>query len=169
MARPYSLNLRERDAPCISQLIPLFPESVVRCVRWGGHDGKTNPFNDPRGRRGKVDRVLPHGLWHDGQGQVRFRKLHLIYLAGSGSHFELELAINKGQDAPYELGHGYGHLAFAVDNLEATHAAVKAAGHAPRDIVEFRPDGENLLAKFFFIADPDGYQIEVLQASGRDQ
>jgi lactoylglutathione lyase len=35
--------------------------------------------------------------------------------------------------------------------------------------VEFRPDGENLLAKFFFIADPDGYQIEVLQASGRYQ
>lgn len=98
-----------------------------------------------------------------------FESFTLVYLAGSGSDFELELTINKGQDAPYELGNGYGHLAFAVDDLEATHAVVKAAGHAPRDIVEFRPDGENLLAKFFFIADPDGYQIEVLQASGRYQ
>ena len=98
-----------------------------------------------------------------------FESFTLVYLAGSGSDFELELTINKGQDAPYELGNGYGHLAFAVDNLEATHAAVKAAGHAPRDIVEFRPDGENLLAKCFFIAEPDGYQIEVLQASGRYQ
>jgi lactoylglutathione lyase len=101
--------------------------------------------------------------------RIDFESFTLVYLAGSGSDFELELTINKGQDAPYELGNGYGHLAFAVDNLEATHAAVKAAGHAPRDIVEFRPDGENLLAKFFFIADPDGYQIEVLQASGRYQ
>ncbi|MFT7596072.1 MAG: lactoylglutathione lyase [Paracoccaceae bacterium] len=92
----------------------------------------------------------------------------LIYLVGAGSTFELELTVNKGRTEPYDLGDGYGHLAVAVDDLEAVHATVTTAGLAPRDIVEFKPDG-SLLAKFFFIADPDGYQIEVMQAAGRYQ
>jgi len=100
--------------------------------------------------------------------RFEFESFILIYLTGAESNFELELTVNKGRSEPYDLGNGYGHLALAVDDLEATHAAVTAAGHAPRDIVEFKPDG-NLLAKFFFIADPDGYQIEVLQAGGRYQ
>jgi len=40
------------------------------------------------------------------------------------------------------------------------------ANLSPRDIVEFERDGA-LLAKFFFINDPDGYDIEVLQRHGR--
>ncbi len=55
---------------------------------------------------------------------------------------------------------------FAVDDLEGEHARFKAAGLAPRDIKEFMRDGK-LLAKFFFLQDPDGYQIEMLQRHGR--
>lgn len=90
----------------------------------------------------------------------------LIYLATAESTFELELTVNRGQSEPYELGNGYGHLAFAVDDLEASHAWAQEAGFEPRKIVEFKPDGV-LLAKFYFVADPDGYQIEVLQRNGR--
>ena len=36
----------------------------------------------------------------------------------------------------------------------------------PRDIVEFNRDGA-LMARFFFVQDPDGYKIEVLQKHGR--
>jgi lactoylglutathione lyase len=32
--------------------------------------------------------------------------------------------------------------------------------------VDFAPGG-SVIARFFFIADPDGYQIEVLQRAGR--
>ena len=39
-------------------------------------------------------------------------------------------------------------------------------GLAPGKIVEFNRDG-GLLARFFFITDPDGYKIEVLQRHGR--
>jgi len=90
----------------------------------------------------------------------------LVYLRNAEADFELELTINAGRTEPYALGDGYGHLAFAVDDLEAEHARLKAAGLAPRDVKEFMRDGE-LLAKFFFVADPDGYQIEVLQRHGR--
>ena len=41
------------------------------------------------------------------------------------------------------------------------------AGLAPRKLVSFAPDGGDPIARFFFIADPDGYQIEVLQRNGR--
>jgi lactoylglutathione lyase len=95
-----------------------------------------------------------------------FEGFTLVYLRNGEADFELELTVNKGTTEPYDLGKGYGHLAFAVDDLEAEHARFKAAGFEPRDIKEFNRDGA-LLAKFFFVQDPDGYQIEVLQKHGR--
>lgn len=95
-----------------------------------------------------------------------FDAFTLVYLRSRDADFEIELTVNKDRDAPYDLGDGYGHVAFVVEDLEAEHARVEAAGLAPRRIVEFQRDG-GLLAKFFFVADPDGYQIEVLQRHGR--
>ncbi|MFZ9136005.1 MAG: VOC family protein, partial [Candidatus Puniceispirillaceae bacterium] len=80
--------------------------------------------------------------------------------------FELELTINKGRTEAYELGDGYGHLAVSVDDIDAEHARFEAAGLTPRKVVEFEQDG-SFLAKFFFVQDPDGYEIEVLQRHGR--
>jgi lactoylglutathione lyase len=90
----------------------------------------------------------------------------LVYLRNDEADFELELTINKGTQEPYEHGSGYGHIAFAVDDLDSEYERVKSAGLEPKDIVEFRNDGE-LMARFFFIQDPDGYKIEVLQKHGR--
>ena len=64
------------------------------------------------------------------------------------------------------LGDGYGHLALVVDDLDAEHARMTAAGLAPRKLVDFQNGGERV-ARFFFVADPDGYQIEVIEKGGR--
>jgi len=98
--------------------------------------------------------------------RLDFDSFTLIYLSNDDSTFELELTVNKGRTDPYSLGDGYGHLAFSVDDVDATHAALVAAGLAPRKLVDFAPAGA-VIARFFFIADPDGYQIEVLQRGGR--
>ena len=90
----------------------------------------------------------------------------LVYLRNAECDFEVELTWNEGQGEAYEHGGAYGHMAFAVDDLEAEHARFKALGYEPRDIKEFMRDGK-LLAKFFFLQDPDGYQIEMLQRHGR--
>ena len=90
----------------------------------------------------------------------------LVYLRNAEADFEVELTVNHGRTEPYALGDGYGHVAFAVDDLDAEHARMKAAGLAPRDIVAFERDGA-LMARFFFVEDPDGYRIEVLQRHGR--
>ncbi len=95
-----------------------------------------------------------------------FPDFTLIYLSNAESDFEVELTVNKGRTEPYDLGDGYGHLAVSVDDIDAEHARFKTAGLAPRNLVEFAPDGE-VFARFFFVADPDGYQIEVLQRGGR--
>ena len=100
--------------------------------------------------------------------RLDFDGFTLIYMSNDESSFELELTVNKGRTEPYNLGDGYGHLAVSVDDVEAEHARLAAAGLSPRNLVDFKNDGVQV-AKFFFIADPDGYQIEVLQRGGRFQ
>ena len=100
--------------------------------------------------------------------RLDFDSFTLIYMSNDESSFELELTVNKGRTEPYNLGDGYGHLAVSVDDVEAEHARLAAAGLSPRNLVDFKNDGVQV-AKFFFIADPDGYQIEVLQRGGRFQ
>ena len=98
--------------------------------------------------------------------RLDFENFTLVYLSNAESAFELELTINKGQSEPYDLGNGYGHFAVMVEDLEAEHTRLEAEGLNPRKIVEFAPDGK-LVGKFFFVTDPDGYEIEVLQRGGR--
>ncbi|MDK1492795.1 VOC family protein [Sinorhizobium sp. 7-81] len=98
--------------------------------------------------------------------RLDFETFTLVYLSNAESTFELELTINKGRTEPYALGEGYGHLALSVADLDAEHRRLAEAGLSPNKIVEFERDG-TLLARFFFIADPDGYKIEVLQRHGR--
>lgn len=98
--------------------------------------------------------------------RLDFEAFTLVYMSNPESGFELELTINKDRTEPYQLGDGYGHLALSVDDLDAEHARFEAAGFSPRKIVEFNRDGA-LLARFFFVEDPDGYKIEVLQRHGR--
>lgn len=98
--------------------------------------------------------------------RLDFDSFTLIYLSNAESSFELELTVNKGRTEPYALGDGYGHLAVSVPDAAAEHARLTAAGLAPRKLVDFR-NGDRLVARFFFIADPDGYQIEVIERGGR--
>ena len=98
--------------------------------------------------------------------RLDFPDFTLIYLSNPETTFELELTVNKGRTEPYTAGNAYGHLALVVDDVDAEHARVAAAGYAPKDIKNMSHDGK-LLAKFFFIDDPDGYKIEVVQKGGR--
>jgi lactoylglutathione lyase len=95
-----------------------------------------------------------------------FDDFTLIYLRNRENDFEVELTVNKGRSELYQLGDGYGHVAFAVDDLDAEHARFEQAGLSPAAIKEFHREGA-LMARFFFVQDPDGYKIEVLQRHGR--
>jgi lactoylglutathione lyase len=101
--------------------------------------------------------------------RLDFDTFTLLYLRNDEADFEVELTVNKGRTEPYVLGDGYGHLAVVVDDVDALHARLTEEGLAPRKLVDFAPGGPGTerIARFFFIADPDGYQIEVIQRGGR--
>lgn len=98
--------------------------------------------------------------------RLDFDSFTLVYLSNTESDFEVELTVNKDQKKPYELGNGYGHLAVSVEDLDVEHKRFVEQNLKPRDIVDFKRNGD-LIARFFFVQDPDGYQIEVLQRHGR--
>ena len=95
-----------------------------------------------------------------------FDDFALVYLRNAENDVEIELTLNKGREQAYSHGDGYGHIAVCVDDLDAEHARMTGLGLAPDDIVEFHREGE-LMASFFFLRDPDGYEIEVLKRHGR--
>ena len=100
--------------------------------------------------------------------RLDFDGFSLVYLRNEENDMELELTWNEGTEEAYSHGSGYGHIAVAVDELEAEHQKLSDLGYEPAEIKEFFREGQ-LLAKFFFIQDPDGYKIEFLQRHGRYQ
>ena len=70
----------------------------------------------------------------------------------------LELTHNWETDA-YELGTGYGHIAIEVDDVYAACDRVKARGGVVTRAAGPMKHGTTILA---FVADPDGYKIELL-------
>ena len=53
-----------------------------------------------------------------------------------------------------------------MDDLEATRAHLAELGYFPKDIKQM-VFNDKPFGKFFFIEDPDGYKIEVLEKGGR--
>ncbi len=98
--------------------------------------------------------------------RVDFPTFTLIYLRNASTTLELELTVNKDRTEPYDMGSGYGHLAFVVDDLKSEHLKLTLARLGPGDIKSMAHEGRPF-AQFFFMTDPDGYKIEVLQKGGR--
>jgi lactoylglutathione lyase len=93
------------------------------------------------------------------------QKYDLAFL-GYGSnpeHAEIELTYNYGVDR-YELGSAFGHLAIGVPDVAATCEAVRSKAQSLGGAItrEAGPvkGGTTVIA---FIADPDGYKIELIQ------
>ena len=77
----------------------------------------------------------------------------LVYLGDGETNFELELTWLRDRKEPYNLGDNEFHLAFMAKDYEAAHAKHKEMG-----CVVY----ENEKMGIYFIADPDGYWIEIL-------
>lgn len=100
--------------------------------------------------------------------RLDFPDFMLVYLRGADTDAEIELTVNKDRTEAYTHGNGYGHVGFAVADIEGTRARFEALGLAPTPVKEFK-QGEVSLARFFFVVDPDGYKIEVLERIGHYQ
>lgn len=72
----------------------------------------------------------------------------------------IELTYNWGTDH-YDLGTGYGHIAIEVDDVYAAADAIKARGGQILREAGPMNAGSTIIA---FVADPDGYPIELIGA-----
>jgi len=114
----------------------------------------------------KSKRFYREALGLDREERFAFDGFTLVYLRSATLDFEIELTINHDRREPYSHGDGYGHLAVVVDDLDDAHRRISGLGAEATPIKEFNRDGA-LFARFFFVKDPDGYKIEVLQQHGR--
>ena len=77
----------------------------------------------------------------------------IVYLTNDASDFELELTWLKEHPQKYDLGECEFHLAFRTDDFDAAHKK-----HEEMGCICF----ENPELGIYFIADPDGYWLEIV-------
>lgn len=79
----------------------------------------------------------------------------LVFLGDKKTPHKLELTWLKDRKEPYNLGENEFHLAFVTDDFEKAyehHKAMKCICY------------ENKAMGIYFIADPDGYWLEIIPA-----
>lgn len=81
----------------------------------------------------------------------------LVYLK-SDDDYELELTYNYGVES-YNIGNGYGHIALGVDDLKKAHEEHTRLGLNPEELSGLNGSKSS----FYFLTDPDGYDIEIIQ------
>ncbi|MBR1617510.1 VOC family protein [bacterium] len=91
----------------------------------------------------------------------RLEDCWLYFLRDEQSGYEIELTYND--EAPkqgYDLGNGFGHFAFGVDDMNEFTKKMKSYGYEylyePFDLTG---KGSNIA----FLKDPDGYEIEIIE------
>lgn len=104
-------------------------------------------------------------LGFEPRGRLQFETAYNLYMGLPGDADTLELTVNIGREQPYELGEGYNHMAIGVEDIEVALAAVAAIGVEPEK-PPFHPGGRPELPLIAFVADPDGYRVELIDGGG---
>lgn len=84
----------------------------------------------------------------------------LVFLSDSNRNFELELTYNYDREVPYEIGNGYSHIAVSVDDLESSRERHINMGYEATELMGLPGSPP----RYYFITDPDGYEIEIIRA-----
>ena len=107
-------------------------------------------------------------FWCDALGFVEMRRnvveagrFTLVFLRAPGDapgSAEIELTFNWDQAEPYDGGRNFGHVAVAVDDIQAACARLQAHG-----VTILRPPRDGHMA---FVRSPDAQSVELLQRGG---
>ena len=97
------------------------------------------------------------GLEERRRKDVAQGRFTLIFLGAGEDIAEVELTHNW-DEADYDGGRNFGHLAFRVDDIYATCATLQSAG-----VTINRPPRDGHMA---FVRSPDGISVELLQKGG---
>ena len=100
-------------------------------------------------------------LGFEERGRLNFESAYNVYMGLPGDGDRLELTVNVGREEPYDLGDGYNHVAVTVEDIEATMADLAELGVEPEK-PPYHPGGREELPLIAFVADPDGYRVEII-------
>lgn len=95
----------------------------------------------------------------------RYEGHRLAYLASDASALEIELVEPEAATPQPRPHHGW-HMAFRVSDLAAEHSRIAGLGYRTEPITAYHANGR-FMVDYFYVYDPDGHQIEILQAYGR--
>ena len=97
------------------------------------------------------------GLVETRRREYEAGRFTLVFLRAPGDDGgpEVELTFNWDQEAPYDTGRFFGHLAYEVDDIYATCAHLQANG-----VTINRPPRDGRMA---FVRSPDNISVELLQ------
>ena len=106
------------------------------------------------------------------EGKMGMKKVGEMHFSDASNYFfamqkdadapMLELTHNHGRTEPYEIGDGYSHVAFTVDDLEGFVGRLKEQGvEVALEPKTMTVEGHDY--RIAFVKDPDGYRIELIQ------
>jgi lactoylglutathione lyase len=101
-------------------------------------------------------------LGFEERGRLNFASAYNVYLGLPGDDDRVELTVNIGREEPYDLGDGYNHFAVTVEDIDAALADLAEIGVEPEK-PPYRPGERDDLPRIAFVADPDGYRVELIE------
>ena len=106
-------------------------------------------------------------LGFEPRGRLNFKTAYNVYLGLPGGGDVLELTVNRDQTEAYDLGTGYNHMAVTVDSIEDVLRDLAELGVEPEK-PPYHPGDREDLPLIAFVADPDGYRIELIDGGRFD-
>jgi lactoylglutathione lyase len=100
-------------------------------------------------------------LGFERRGRLNFETAYNVYMGLPGDGDTLELTVNRGREEHYDIGDGYNHMALTVEDLDALLAKLAEDGVQPEK-PPYAPGGREEVGRICFVADPDGYRIELI-------
>jgi len=103
------------------------------------------------------------GLQEIRRNEFQDRKYTLVFLGYGAEEKDilLELTYNWGKDDKYNVGDGFGHIAFGVSNLSVIcQQAKQYGGTVTREPGVLKTSAGKNVA---FITDPDNYSLELIE------
>ena len=96
----------------------------------------------------------------------RYPGTELVYMRAPENGFEIELIEAEAREASPQVETPLWHLAFGTDNLDREYSRLQSMGVRLDPISDYVANG-TFQTRFFYLYDPDGNQIEFLEAYGR--
>ncbi len=83
----------------------------------------------------------------------------LVFLSDESGEYEIELTYNYNPEKPYEIGNGFSHIGVSVEDLEASRERHLQMGYNVTELIGLPGEAP----RYYFVTDPDEYDIEVLR------